>query len=281
MPTGMYGRPGTWRNGLLRYANGAYGCKGGAPFLGGAMYYRERRFWNSLFFRLYASVRVLPKLRNCSGDSREKDLSGKAYRDILGIKRARGGKYQPGDGRAFSAAKARGLEIPIVYNTSGYEKADVLQQLNGLVDIWLPDYKYRDSVLAKRLSHCADYPKRAEIALTEMVRQAGKPVFDSRGMMKKGVIVRHLVLPGCVGDSKDVLDYLHDTWGEQIWISILSQYTPLPHVRDDPHLNRRVTDAEYGEVVDYACFLGMKQVYIQEGGCAGESFIPAFDYTGV
>lgn len=182
---------------------------------------------------------------------------------------------------ALSAAKARGLEIPIVYNTSGYEKADVLQQLNGLVDIWLPDYKYRDSVLAKRLSHCADYPKRAEIALTEMVRQAGKPVFDSRGMMKKGVIVRHLVLPGCVGDSKDVLDYLHDTWGEQIWISILSQYTPLPHVRDDPHLNRRVTDAEYGEVVDYACFLGMKQVYIQEGGCAGESFIPAFDYTGV
>ena len=107
-----------------------------------------------------------------------------------------------------------------------------------------------------------------------MVRQTGAPLFDRRGMMKKGVIVRHLVLPGCVSDSKDVLEYLWDTFGNQIYVSIMSQYTPLPHVAAYPEINRKVTDEEYEEIVDYARFLGMSQVYIQEGGCVGESFIP-------
>ncbi len=191
------------------------------------------------------------------------------------------GHFLPLVAPALYEAKAQGLDIPIVYNTGGYEKAGTLRQLEGLVDIWLPDYKYRDGALAQRYSHCADYPKRAHEALAEMVRQAGAPVFDGTGRMKKGVIVRHLVLPGCVADSKDVLDYLHDTWGVRIWTSILSQYTPLPHVGTDPNLGRRVTDEEYEEVVDYACFLGMKQVYIQEGVCAEACFIPAFDGTGV
>lgn len=182
---------------------------------------------------------------------------------------------------ALDRAKNQGLTIPVVYNTGGYEKVDTLRRLEGLVDIWLPDYKYESSRLAERYSHSADYPKRAKEALREMVRQAKEAVFDSKGMMKRGVIVRHLVLPGCVYDSKDVLDYLYDTWGERIWVSILSQYTPLPHVKSYPELNRKITKEEYGEVVDYACFLGMRQVYIQEEGCAEESFIPAFDYSGV
>lgn len=182
---------------------------------------------------------------------------------------------------ALDKAKKQGLKIPVVYNTGGYEKADSLRRLEGLVDIWLPDYKYESSVLAGQYSHCADYPKRAKEALREMVRQAENLVFDSRGMMQRGVIVRHLVMPESVHDSKDVLDYLHDTWGDRIWVSIMSQYTPLPHVKHYPKLNRRVTKAEYDEVVDYASFLGMKQVYIQEEGCARESFIPAFDYCGV
>ncbi len=182
---------------------------------------------------------------------------------------------------ALVRAKNEGLSIPVVYNTGGYEKADMLRHLEGLVDIWLPDYKYESSKLAEQYSQAADYPERAKEALFEMVRQAGKPVYDSRGMMLRGVIVRHLVLPGCVYDSKDVLDYLHDTWGRQIWVSILNQYTPLSHMKAYPGLNRRVTEAEYDEVVGYACFLGMQQVYIQEGDCVGESFIPAFDYNGV
>ena len=159
-------------------------------------------------------------------------------------------------------AKAGGLTIPVVYNTGGYEKPESLRRLEGLVDIWLPDYKYESPWLAKRYSHAADYPVHVKRAVEEMVRQAGSPVFDSEGMMRKGVMVRHLVLPGCVSDSKDVLESLRDTWGDRIWVSILRQYTPLPQVRAYPELNRRITKEEYEEVVDYACFLGMKQVYI-------------------
>ena len=191
------------------------------------------------------------------------------------------GHFLPAVVRALLLAKDQGLKIPVVYNTGGYEKADTLRMLDGLVDIWLPDYKYQSADLACRYSHAADYPVQVKEALTEMVRQTGSPVFDNRGMMERGVIVRHLVLPGCVYDSKDVLEYLHDTWGTQIWVSIMSQYTPLPHVMRFPELDRNVTEEEYKEVVEYALFLGMKQVYIQTGGCVGESFIPAFDCSGI
>ncbi len=191
------------------------------------------------------------------------------------------GHFLPSVIKALKKAKAQGLSIPIVYNTGGYEKADMLHKLHGLVDIWLPDYKYRSEELSKRYSHAPDYPRRAKEAIQEMAEQAGKAVFDRRGIMQRGVIVRHLVLPGCVSDSKDVLEMLWDTWRDQIWVSIMSQYTPLSHVAEYPELNRRVTQEEYQEVVDYARFLGMTQVYIQEGDCATESFIPDFDCQGV
>ena len=182
---------------------------------------------------------------------------------------------------ALQHAKKMGLTIPIVYNTGGYEKVETLRLLEELVDIWLPDCKYRSAELAARYSRAADYPETVKTALAEMVRQTGAPLFDRRGMMEKGVIVRHLVLPGCVSDSKDVLEYLWDTFGNQIYVSIMSQYTPLPHVAAYPEINRKVTDEEYEEIVDYARFLGMSQVYIQEGGCVGESFIPPFNYEGI
>ena len=182
---------------------------------------------------------------------------------------------------ALQHAKKMGLTIPIVYNTGGYEKVETLRLLEELVDIWLPDCKYRSAELAARYSRAVDYPETVKTALAEMVRQTGAPLFDRRGMMKKGVIVRHLVLPGCVSDSKDVLEYLWDTFGNQIYVSIMSQYTPLPHVAAYPEINRKVTDEEYEEIVDYARFLGMSQVYVQEGGCVGESFIPPFNYEGI
>ena len=182
---------------------------------------------------------------------------------------------------ALQHAKEMGLTIPIVYNTGGYEKVEILRLLEGLVDIWLPDCKYQSTKLSGRYSRAADYPETVKTALAEMVRQTGAPLFDRCGMMKKGVIVRHLVLPGCVSDSKDVLEYLWDTFGNQIYVSIMSQYTPLPHVAAYPEINRKVTDEEYEEIVDYARFLGMSQVYIQEGGCVGESFIPPFNYEGI
>ena len=191
------------------------------------------------------------------------------------------GHFVPQVVGALKMAKQQGLYLPVVYNTSSYEKVETLRLLEELVDIWLPDCKYRSAELAARYSRAADYPETVKTALAEMVRQTGAPLFDRRGMMKKGVIVRHLVLPGCVSDSKDVLEYLWDTFGNQIYVSIMSQYTPLPHVAAYPEINRKVTDEEYEEIVDYARFLGMSQVYIQEGGCVGESFIPPFNYEGI
>ena len=125
-----------------------------------------------------------------------------------------------------------------------------------------------------RYSRAADYPETVKTALAEMVRQTGAPLFDRRGMMKKGVIVRHLVLPGCVSDSKDVLEYLWDTFGNQIYVSIMSQYTPLPHVAAYPEINRKVTDEEYEEIVDYARFLGMEPGIHSGGRLCGRKLYP-------
>lgn len=182
---------------------------------------------------------------------------------------------------ALEMSKQEGLKIPIVYNSSAYEKPESLKKLLNLVDIWLPDFKYWNPILAKKYSHAEDYPKWARLAIQEMVNQAKELCFDKRGILQRGVIVRHLVLPNHIDDSKDILEYLWDTYGNQIYVSIMSQYTPLPHVKQFPELNRKVTEEEYQEVVDYARFLGMQQVYIQEGECAKESFIPLFNYEGI
>lgn len=183
---------------------------------------------------------------------------------------------------ALDLAKERGLRLPVVYNTSGYEKVETLQMLKGYVDIYLPDFKYMDPELAQEYSHAWDYPEYAKEALQEMVRQVGIPDVDEiTGLMKKGVIVRHLVLPGHVRDSKKVIRYLYETYGDQIMISIMNQYTPMPQVAEDPLLKRKVTKREYEKVVDYALEIGVEYGFIQEGEVASDSFIPEFDETGV
>ena len=191
------------------------------------------------------------------------------------------GHYLPQVAVALVTAKDQGLQIPVVYNSSGYEKADSLKMLDGLVDIYLPDFKYMDAVLAKKYSHAQDYPEIAKEALSEMVRQVGEAEFDSRGMMKKGVIVRQLLLPGHVKDAKNVLKYLYETYGDRIYISMMNQYTPMPVMKDDPQLSRKVTDREYERLIDYAISLGLKNGFMQEGETAKESFIPEFDGEGV
>lgn len=188
--------------------------------------------------------------------------------------------YIPGIVRSLELAKAKGLVLPVVYNTSGYDSVESLAMLDGLIDIYLPDFKYVSASLSRRYSHAADYFKVAQRSLAEMVRQTGKPVFDG-DLMKKGVIVRHLLLPGCTQDSKEVIQYLYETYGNRIFISIMNQYTPLPHVAAYPELNRKVTEEEYDEVVDFAIDLGVEQGFIQEGDTADESFIPEFDFTGL
>lgn len=198
--------------------------------------------------------------------------------------------YIPGIAGALTLAKVQGLTLPIVYNTGGYDSVDALSMLDGLIDIYLPDFKYVSGELSKRYSHAADYFKVAKQSLAEMFRQVGEPVFESLALptddsdnllMKKGIIVRHLLLPGCLEDSKAVIRYLYETYGNNIYISIMNQYTPLPHVAAYPELNRKVTEAEYEELVDFAIDLGVEQGFIQEGDTAEESFIPEFDFTGL
>lgn len=191
------------------------------------------------------------------------------------------GHYLPQTAEALTLARQQGLTIPVVYNSSGYEKAETLKLLEGLVDIYLPDFKYMDTVLAKKYSYAEDYPQVARAAVREMVRQVGAPVFDGRGIMTRGVIVRHLLLPGHVKDSRKVVEYLYRTYGNQIYISMMNQYTPMPAMAQDPLLSRRVTKREYGRLVDYALSLGLENGFIQEGETAKESFIPAFDGEGV
>lgn len=183
---------------------------------------------------------------------------------------------------ALQNAKKQGLDIPVVYNTGGYEEVSSLKLLDGLVDIYLPDLKYVSSELSARFSHAPDYFEKASAALAEMFRQVGTPVFaEPCRLLKRGMIVRHLVLPGQTKDSKKVLRFLHETYGDDIYVSILNQYTPLPYVTDMSELNRRVTDEEYDRVLRFAERLGIRNGFIQEGEAAAESFIPEFDCRGL
>lgn len=191
------------------------------------------------------------------------------------------GHYVPAVAESLRRAKDKGLQIPVVYNSSGYELPDTLRLMEDLVDIYLPDMKYIDGELAEKYSHAQNYPDVAKAALEEMVRQCPICEFDERGMMKKGVIVRHLLLPGHVRNSKAVMKYLHETYQDQIYISIMSQYTPMSQVIKYPELNRRVTKREYSRLLDYAMELGIENGFFQEGDPVGESFIPAFNGEGV
>lgn len=177
---------------------------------------------------------------------------------------------------ALKYAKKKGLDIPIVYNTGSYERVETLRMLEGLVDVYLPDCKYKSSELSGKYSNAPDYFEIADAALEEMVRQVGEPDFDADGMIKKGVIVRHMVLPGCTKDSKDVLKHLYSKYGNSIYISIMNQYTPVGELIKYPELKRKVTKREYDKVIDYAIDIGIENGFIQEGDTAKESFIPDF-----
>lgn len=215
------------------------------------------------------------------------------------------GHFAPQVVRALELAKGQGLKLPIVYNTSGYEKVETLRMFEGLVDIYLPDFKYLSAELADAYSHAADYPQVAKLALQEMVRQVGSAQFEivsgensgrvtdelltdvdygdgELERMLQGVVVRHLVLPGYVEESKNVIRYLYETYGNQIYISIMNQYTPMSGIEVQyPELGRKITLREYDEVVDYAIESGVENGFIQEGETAEESFIPEFDTFGV
>lgn len=192
-----------------------------------------------------------------------------------------GTHYVPQIVQALDMAGEKGMDLPVVYNSSGYEKIETLELLEGYVDVYLPDMKYMESELAQKFSHAADYPETAKAAIGEMVRQTGKCEFGEDGYIRKGTIVRHLILPGHTRNSVKVLKYLHETYGDNIYISIMNQYTPVRTFDTCKELNRKVTKREYEKVLDAAVDMGIKNGFIQEGETASESFIPDFDYKGV
>lgn len=177
---------------------------------------------------------------------------------------------------ALKSAKEKGLNIPVVYNCGGYESVSTLKMLEGAIDIYLPDFKYFNNKYALKYSNAPNYCETAQKAIAEMVRQTGCAEFDENGIMQKGVIVRHLMLPGLLFDSKKIIDYLYNTYKDKIWISIMNQYTPLEHVKKYPELDRCISSEYYNHLVDYAAELGVTNAFIQEGGTVGESYIPEF-----
>ena len=182
---------------------------------------------------------------------------------------------------ALKIAKAKGFNIPIVYNSSGYENVETIKLLKGYIDIYLPDFKYYDNKYANKYSKCNNYFEAVTSSLNEMIKQVGKPVFNEEGILTKGIIVRHMMIPGLLNDSKKIIHYLVDNYNDDIFISIMNQYTPTNNLTNYQEINKTVNDSEYDELINYAIDLGIKNGFMQEGETQKTSFIPEFDTTGV
>lgn len=190
--------------------------------------------------------------------------------------------YVPQIIEALKLSKASGLNIPILYNSNGYDSLDTLKALDGYIDVYLPDLKYYNSKYSLKYSMAKDYFEKASIAIEEMYRQVGKPVFDENGIIKKGIIIRHLMLPGLLFDSKKILDYIHKTFGNNVYISLMNQYTPMFKASNYPEINRKLNEKHYDSIIDYALDLGIKNAFIQESESSSEEFVPDFkSFTGI
>ena len=182
---------------------------------------------------------------------------------------------------AVCYARERGLDIPVILNSNGYVTLETLDYLKDIIDIYLVDFKYMNSEIAKKYSLAEDYPSIAKKALEKMYNLVGTPVFDAKNMLQKGVLVRHLCLPSCIEDSKNVIEYVFEKYRENVLLSIMSQYTPFGNCDKYPELTRKLTSEEYEEIIDFCLVIGIENAFIQEEEAASESFIPVFDEQGV
>lgn len=305
--------------GVDRYVHSGYcGCKAAIKAARAGLHYYEEPFLSgvngsgTVFFSGCSLGCVYCQNGQISRDLYGIEISEERLSDIFmeqqdvrnahNINLVTGTHFLPSIAEALKMARDQGLHIPVIWNSSGYEKPESLRLLDGLVDIFLPDFKTMDPELGARYMHAPDYPDRAKEALACMAEMAGETVFyelpgslagsseeaaytGEEVLMKQGLVVRHLVIPGHTEDSKQVLAYLYRTYGERIWISLMSQYTPVGRFTQNdesfPELCRTLTAAEYDEVVDYAIDLGIENCMIQEEDVANDSFIPAFDGTGI
>lgn len=182
---------------------------------------------------------------------------------------------------AIKLSKAKGLSIPILYNSNGYESVETIKLLKGYIDVYLPDFKYFADKYAIKYSHAPNYFQIAAKAINEMVNQVGDVQFDENNLIKKGVIIRHLMLPGLLFDSKKVIDYIYKTFGNKVYISLMNQYTPMFNAEKYPEINKPLNPKHYDALIDYSLSIGVKNGFIQEAGTNSESFVPEFDLRGV
>ena len=265
------------------------GCPCRSSYVGGTLYFRKKRIRGCFFLWLRLAVLFLPEPGYCHWGFR-KEISVERLAEIFlelqekgaaNLNLVTGAHYVPHIISALELARGKGMNLPVVYNSSGYENVETIRRLDGYVDVYLPDMKYMEPELAAAFSNARDYPQAAQSAIAEMMRQTGSCQFAEDGYIKRGTIVRHLILPGHTQNSIAVLKYLYRTYGEDIFISVMNQYTPVWKNEKFPELNRKVTRREYEKVLDAAIELGIENGYFQEGETAEESFIPAFDYEGV
>lgn len=188
--------------------------------------------------------------------------------------------YAPQIASILHKIKGKELKIPVIYNTCSYESIGTLKMMHNLVDIYLADLRYYDDELGKKYSKCEKYFETATMAIDEMFRQVGKCELGTNGLLKKGLVVRVLILPGHTRDAKEIINYLYKTYKDDIYISIMNQFTPVNECEYN-NLNRKVTDEEYDEVLDFAIAIGVKNAFMQEGETANESFIPKFDCSKI
>ena len=316
LPAGVWCGPHCRGARDLRRIGSNHPGPGGSPLLGGTRDLREKRIWGGFYLRMQPRLCLLPE---CGRAVTTEQLT----RIFLRLQDREGANninvvtaahFLPQVSEAIRRAKEKGLKIPVIYNSSGYEKVESLRLLEGLVDVYLPDFKYMSPDLSGHLSHAPDYPEIAKAAIREMVRQVGglrfrqetrktvpsglsgtprasqgtRSPYEEEGsentqssLIQRGVIVRHLLLPGHVREAKAVVRYLYETYGNKIMISMMNQYTPMDRVREDPLLGRKVTEREYRRLWEYALEIGVENGFIQEGKTAEESFIPSWDGTGI
>ena len=179
------------------------------------------------------------------------------------------------------ALRRLNLSVPVVWNSGGYERQETIEMLGGLVDVWLPDLKFADNAAAARFTVARDYADFAFPAVKRMAELAGAARFDGEGMMTRGVLVRHLCLPGMTGQSKRILDWIGKTLGDSVKVSLMRQYVPAGPAKETPPLNRRLSDAEYERVFDYMVNLGLADGFVQEAAAAEEGYVPSFNEEGV
>ncbi|WP_427847057.1 radical SAM protein [Clostridium folliculivorans] len=189
--------------------------------------------------------------------------------------------YVPQIIEAIRIAKNKGLTIPILYNTNGYDTVETIKALNGYIDVYLPDYKYFNKKYALKYSAVNEYVENINSIIGEMLKQVGTPKFDERGIISKGVIVRHLMLPGLLFDSKKIIDDIYRTFGDSVYISIMNQYTPMHKATDHPEINKVLNPNHYDSLIDYALSIGIKNGFIQDSGTSSKSFVPSFKNEGI